>query len=77
MYVEYSNTLEGGIPFLLPLQKAKATHAATPTAAIITSTAILTPTDRGTGNQFIKHHLLVKQSVAVLDYAPIILSCSR
>ena len=56
MYVEYSNTLEGGIPFLLPLQKAKATNAATPTAAIITSTAILTPTDRGTGNQFIKHH---------------------
>ena len=56
MYVEYSNTLEGGIPFLLPLQKAKATHAVTATAAIITSTAILTPTDRGTGNQFIKHH---------------------
>lgn len=55
MYVEYSNTLEGGIPFLLPLQKAKATHAVTPTAAIITSTAILTPTDTGTRNQIIKH----------------------
>ena len=50
MYVEYSNTLEGGIPFLLPLQKAKATHAVTPTAAIITSTAILTPTDTGARN---------------------------
>ena len=50
MYVEYSTTLEGGIPFLLPLQKAKTTHAATPTAAIITSTAILTPTDTGTRN---------------------------
>ena len=55
MHVEYSNTLEGGIPFLLPLQKAKATHAVTPTAAIITNTATLTPTDRETRNQIVKH----------------------
>ena len=52
LYVEYRNTLReiSAIPFLLPLQKVKATHAATPTAAIITSAAVVTPTDTGTRN---------------------------
>ena len=52
LYVEYRNTLRetSAIPFLLPLQKVKATHAATPTAVIITSAAVVTPTDTGTRN---------------------------
>ena len=48
--IEYRNTLRetSAIPFLVSLQKVKATHAATPTAAIITSAATVTPTDTGT-----------------------------